>query len=100
MLTTYYVEREALVVSGDRSVRAIHLWRLDDLNLREGYLGYTRPSTPAALVLLDQIESDLVRYVLPALPPGEQMLLVDERTEAVVSFNLVDLGCCATGEWS
>ena len=28
------------------------------------------------------------------------LILVDEPAEAVVSFNLVDLGCCATGEWS
>ena len=27
-------------------------------------------------------------------------LLLDEPAEAVVSFDLVDLGCCATGEWS
>jgi hypothetical protein len=81
LLTTYYVEREAVVTTGRMEVRAVHLWRLDNLKLREGYLGYTRPSTPAALVLLDQIESDLVRYVLPALPRGEVMLLVDQQTE-------------------
>ena len=28
------------------------------------------------------------------------LILVDEPAEAVVSFDLVDLGCCATGEWS
>jgi hypothetical protein len=45
-----------------------------------GALGYTRPRTPAALVLLDQVETDLVRWVLPALPEGEAMELVDEKT--------------------
>ena len=28
------------------------------------------------------------------------LILVEEPAEAVVSFDLVDLGCCATGEWS
>src|SRR3954447_26777699 len=28
------------------------------------------------------------------------LILVDESAEAVVSLDLVDLGCCATGEWS
>jgi hypothetical protein len=28
------------------------------------------------------------------------LILVDERAEAVVSFDLVDLGCGVTGEWS
>jgi RNA-directed DNA polymerase len=28
------------------------------------------------------------------------LILVDEPAEAVVSFDLVDLGCWATGEWS
>ena len=27
------------------------------------------------------------------------VILVEEPAEAVVSFDLVDLGCCATGEW-
>jgi hypothetical protein len=81
VLLTFYVEREATVASSDTRVRVVQLWRLDSLNLVQGYLGYTRPSTPAALVLLDQIESDLVQYVLPALPDGEPMSLVDRETE-------------------
>jgi hypothetical protein len=28
------------------------------------------------------------------------LILVDEPAEAVVSLDLVDLGCCAAGEWS
>ena len=75
-----YVEREVELVLGGRRVRAIHLWRLDRLGIRFGALGYTRPRTPAALVLLDQVETDLVRWVLPALPEGESMELVDEET--------------------
>jgi hypothetical protein len=28
------------------------------------------------------------------------LILVDEPAGAVASLDLVDLGCCATGEWS
>ena len=82
LLVSFYIEREVHVVSNDKTVRAIHLWRLDKLNYRHNFLGYTRPRTPVAMVLLDQIETDLVRHVLPAIPPDEPMVLVDERTEA------------------
>ena len=80
ILMSSYVEREIEVVLGGRHVRALHLWRLDRRGVRFGALGYTRPRTPAALVLLDQVETDLVRWVLPALPEGEAMELVDSET--------------------
>lgn len=80
LLFSFYAEREAYFESGGNEVRVLHLWRLDRLNLVQGYLGYTRPSTPAALVLLDQVEADLVEYVLPALPAGEPMTLADLET--------------------
>ena len=80
ILMSSYVEREVDLVLGGRHVRALHLWRLDRVAVRLGALGYTRPRTPAALVLLDQVETDLVRWVLPALPEGEAMELVDEDT--------------------
>jgi hypothetical protein len=80
LLMSSYVEREVELTLGERHIRALHLWRLDRLNVRFGMLGYTRPRTPSALVLLDQSETDLVRWVLPAVPEGEAMELVDEET--------------------
>jgi hypothetical protein len=80
LLLSFYVERDAEVAVGDQLVRALHVWRLDRLSLTQGALGYTRPTTPAALVLLDQIESELVLYVLPSLPEGEPMVLVDDES--------------------
>jgi hypothetical protein len=80
VLMSSYIEREVSLELGGRRVRALHLWRLDRRGVRFGALGYTRPRTPAALVLLDQVETDLVRWVLPALPEGESMELVDEET--------------------
>ena len=81
LLFSYYVQQDAVAVSGSHEIRVVHLWRLDDLNLYHGSLGLTRPHTPAALVLLDRVETDLVLHVLPALPPGEVMLLLDEETQ-------------------
>ena len=81
LLMSSYVEREVELEAAGKHVRALHVWRLDTLGVRLGALGYTRPRTPAALVLLDQIESDLVRWVLPALPAGETLEMVDEDTE-------------------
>ncbi|HEY4157178.1 MAG TPA: hypothetical protein VGM29_03740, partial [Polyangiaceae bacterium] len=66
LLMSFYLERESEYEASGVRVRALDLWRLDTLGVRYGALGYTRPRTPAALVLLDQIESDLVRSVLPA----------------------------------
>jgi hypothetical protein len=80
ILMSSYVEREVSLEVGGLGVRALHLWRLDRLGVRFGALGYTRPRTPAALVLLDQVETDLVRWVLPALPEGESMELVDAES--------------------
>ncbi len=80
LLMSFYIERESEFQSGKLSVRAIDLWRLDTIRVRFGALGYTRPRTPAALVLLDQVESELVRTVLPALAPGEPAELVDDET--------------------
>ena len=81
LLLSFYVQREVVVHVGEREIRTLHLWRLDELNVVHGALGFTRPSTPAALVLLDEIETDLVRYVLPALPEGERLQLVDDETD-------------------
>jgi len=80
LLMSFYVQRESEYRAGSVRVRALDLWRLDTLRVRFGALGYTRPRTPAALVLLDQVESDLVRTVLPAIAPGEPAQLVDDET--------------------
>jgi hypothetical protein len=78
-LLSSYVEREVELEAGGQRVRALYLWQLGRIGLG-GVLGYTRPRTPEALVLLDPIETDLVRWVLPALPPGERVELFDEQS--------------------
>lgn len=80
LLFGFYVERDKLVQAGSQRVRVVDVWRLDHLNVLQNYLGYTRARTPAALVLFDQIESELVRSAFPAIPPGEYAALVDDKT--------------------
>jgi len=80
LLFSFYVERDKRVAAAGQQIRVVYLWRLDTLNVRQNYLGYTRARTPAALVLLDQIENELVRLALPAIPPGEPAELFDENT--------------------
>jgi hypothetical protein len=79
---SFYVQREQSFVVGDPALseRVVWVWRLDGLNLRKPYLGYTRPAMGAAIVSLDEVETQLVQYVLPALAPGEPVELLDEAS--------------------
>jgi len=77
---SYYVQREARAKVDGKEHRVVRLWRLDDIAISQGLLGFTRPHTPAAIVLLDQIEADLVRFTLPAAAPLGQVELLDEET--------------------
>ncbi len=81
IVTSYYVESEREALAESQRVRALRLRRLDNLTFQMPVLGFTRASSPAALVLLDTIETDLVRFVLPALVEGERLEMVDEETE-------------------
>ena len=56
---SYYVQRETHARAEGQRHRVVRLWRLDNLGVAQALLGFTRPHTPAAIVLLDQIESDL-----------------------------------------
>lgn len=77
ILYSFYIEHESLISAENQNVRVISVHRLDKLNIVQAFLGYTRPRTSVALVLLDEIESQLVQYVLPALSDGEEPLLLD-----------------------
>jgi hypothetical protein len=84
MVYSFYVEREDVATSDASShpIRVVFVWRLDTLNVRQPYLGYTHPGAGAAIVLLDQSETELIERVLPALRVGESVGLVDEASLA------------------
>jgi len=77
---SFYVQRESTATTADTNIRVVQLWRLDTLNVKRSLLGYSRPNTPAAIVLLDQVESNLVRFTLPAAAAGGTLELVDDAT--------------------
>ncbi|MBK8259272.1 MAG: hypothetical protein IPK82_42275 [Polyangiaceae bacterium] len=79
ILYTYYIERDNTLTAPEKRIRSLFVRRLDNLNFRQAAVGYTRPSTTAALVLLDELERQLVEFVLPATAAAaaNDTLLVD-----------------------
>ncbi len=54
------------------SVDAVHLRRLDRVNLVQLLIGYTSRRMDVAVVLLDKVEEILVQSLLPSLPTGAE----------------------------
>lgn len=78
LLYAFYREREdEAVADGFDPEHVVFLWRVDHLNISKAALGYTHREAAAAMVLYDQIEESLIRFVLPALAEGEKVELVD-----------------------
>lgn len=78
LLYAFYREREDEgTAAGYDPERVVFLWRVDHLNISKAALGYTHREAAAAMVLYDQIEENLIRFVLPALAEGEKVELVD-----------------------
>jgi hypothetical protein len=71
-------------------LRALTLRRLDNLNWSQALLGFTRPGLRDALVLLDQVDEQLVTYVLPALAPDASMRLFDDDDRSGATVTLVE----------
>jgi len=80
ILYVFRVERVRRLSTGQRSVRALHLRRLDKLNWAHSALGFTRREHHEALVLLDSVDDILVTYLLPAL--GSSRLRLTDRATA------------------
>jgi len=77
MLYSYYIERESTLRGADKRVRTLFVRRLDNLNFASASVGYTKPSSAAALILLDHVEGQLIHFVLPSVAAGDDTLLVD-----------------------
>lgn len=62
-------------------VRAVRLRRLDHLNWSHTVLGFVNLLRAQAVVLLDPIEEQLARHLLPALAPGAPMPLGGDESK-------------------
>lgn len=65
----------------DARVRAVRLRRLDHLNWSHTVLGFVNLLRAQAVVLMDPIEDQLARHVLPALAPGAPMPLGGDESK-------------------
>jgi hypothetical protein len=83
VLYSFAVENVDLFSIEGNIIRALTLRRIDNLNLSQSLLGFTRPQLRDALLLRAQVDELLVSYVLPGLAPGALVSLVDEETEAM-----------------
>jgi hypothetical protein len=83
IIYAFTVESVSLFRSGSATVRALDLRRLDHLNWSQSLLGFTRPHLREALVLLDQVDEQLVGYVLPGLGNGARIELFDPDDRSV-----------------
>lgn len=83
IIYAFTVESVSLFRSGGATVRALDLRRLDHLNWSQSLLGFTRPHLREALVLLDQVDEQLVTYVLPGLGNGARIALFDPDDTSV-----------------
>ncbi len=78
-VSVFEVQRVARYEHASGVERVLYLRRLDRLNLRHDLLGFTRPAHREALVLTAEVESVLLRDLLPALA-NREMSLVDDAT--------------------
>lgn len=83
IIYAFTVESVTLFTSGGATIRALDLRRLDHLNWSQSLLGFTRPHLREALVLLDQVDEQLVTYVLPGLGKGARIELFDPDDTSV-----------------
>lgn len=67
--------REAFRPADGAPVEALHLRRLDKLNIVQFLLGYTSRRMDVAVVLLDKLEEEVSTRLGPALMPGREMPL-------------------------
>jgi hypothetical protein len=73
LLSEFAVVATDLYTSAGARVRAVRLRRLDKMSFSHTLLGFVNAYRPQAMVLVDQIEEQLVDYVLPALASGAPM---------------------------
>ena len=76
LASSYAIERRRRFVSGERTITALDLDRIDTLSFEQSLLGYTRPEVRYALVLVARVEDFLVGSVLPSIHSVDDSVIV------------------------
>ncbi len=74
-LYTFRVAARRRYLAGEKPVDALHLRRLDSLNIVQFLLGYTSKRMDVAVLLIDKLEGEVATRLGPALEPNREMPL-------------------------
>lgn len=86
-LYTFRIAARRRYLADERPVDALHLRRLDRLNIVQSLLGYTSKRMDVAVLLVDKLEAEVVTRLGPALEPGREMPLhMDEEDEGKTTW--------------
>jgi hypothetical protein len=83
ILYAFAVENVSVFSTQGRTIRALTLRRLDNLNFSRAALGLARPELRDAILQRDEIDTLLVTEILPGLVEGATVPLVDDETRAL-----------------
>jgi hypothetical protein len=76
VLSEFSVAESNLYSTSDGPVRTVRLRKLDRLHFKHGSLGFVNPHRAQAAVLLDVVDEEVARHLLPTLDDGAPMPLV------------------------
>lgn len=84
---TFRVAARQRYLADDTPIEALHLRRIDHLNLVQFLLGYTSKRMDVAVLLVDKLEEEVATRLGPALEPGHEMPLhMDPDDEGKTSW--------------
>lgn len=84
---TFRIAARQRYLAGDTPIEALHLRRIDHLNLVQFLLGYTSKRMDVAVLLVDKLEEEIATRLGPALEPGHEMPLhMDAEDEGKTSW--------------
>jgi hypothetical protein len=72
---TFRILARRRYLAGETPIEALHLRRLDRLNIVQSLLGYTSKRMDVAVLLVDKLEGEVSTRLGPALEPGREMPL-------------------------
>jgi len=89
LLYEFTIAGSSLYAGDAARVRTVRVRRADHLNWSQSVLGFVNVNRAQAVVLLDQVDEQLARHVLPALADSAPMPLVAGKTGNVLPQSAV-----------